>query len=106
MNVNKNGTYVLLSAFSRPALHRRRNLRVESRERTSYVPLSSEYYNTTKFIVTSRYDMTTSFQPSTPTKPVQFSDWVSGISPPDPATINKHVHDMVDVSVHADVITT
>ena len=37
-------------------------------------------------------------QPSTPTKPVQFSDWVSGVSPPDPDTINKHVHDMVEVS--------
>ena len=42
-------------------------------------------------------------QPSTPTKPVQFSDWVSGVSPPDPTTINKHVHDMVEVSDDSDV---
>ena len=36
------------------------------------------------------------FQPSTPTKPVVFADWVAGVSPPDPETINKHVHDMVE----------
>ena len=37
-------------------------------------------------------------QPTTPTKPVVFADWLSGISPPDVDTINKHVHDMVEVS--------
>ena len=37
-------------------------------------------------------------QPSTPTKPVVFADWVAGVSPPDPETINKHVYDMVEVS--------
>ena len=37
------------------------------------------------------------FQPSTPTKPVVFAEWVSGMRPPDPNTINKHVHDMVEV---------
>lgn len=35
-------------------------------------------------------------QPSTPTKPVVFADWVAGVSPPNPETINKHVHDMVN----------
>jgi len=39
-------------------------------------------------------------QPSTPTKPVMFADWVAGVSPPDPQTINKHVHDMVEVRLH------
>lgn len=34
--------------------------------------------------------------PSTPTKPVVFAEWVSGMRPPDPNTINKHVHDMVE----------
>ncbi|KAK7477458.1 hypothetical protein BaRGS_00031282 [Batillaria attramentaria] len=34
--------------------------------------------------------------PTTPTKPVVFADWVAGVSPPDPNTINKHVHDMVE----------
>ncbi|XP_059173320.1 ras guanyl-releasing protein 3-like isoform X1 [Physella acuta] len=34
--------------------------------------------------------------PTTPTKPVVFADWLSGISPPDSDTINKHVHDMVE----------
>ncbi|KAK3802145.1 hypothetical protein RRG08_050031 [Elysia crispata] len=34
--------------------------------------------------------------PTTPTKPVVFADWLSGISPPDVDTINKHVHDMVE----------
>ncbi|GFO32305.1 ras guanyl-releasing protein 3 [Plakobranchus ocellatus] len=34
--------------------------------------------------------------PTTPTKPVVFADWLSGISPPDKDTINKHVHDMVE----------
>ncbi|KAK3593445.1 hypothetical protein CHS0354_020210 [Potamilus streckersoni] len=34
--------------------------------------------------------------PSTPTKLVVFAEWVAGISPPDPNTINKHVHDMVE----------
>ncbi|XP_055956759.1 ras guanyl-releasing protein 3 isoform X1 [Patella vulgata] len=34
--------------------------------------------------------------PTTPTKPVMFADWISGVSPPDPNTINKHVHDMVE----------
>ncbi|RUS84275.1 hypothetical protein EGW08_007968 [Elysia chlorotica] len=34
--------------------------------------------------------------PTTPTKPVVFADWLSGISPPDADTINKHVHDMVE----------
>ncbi|KAK3092337.1 hypothetical protein FSP39_001507 [Pinctada imbricata] len=34
--------------------------------------------------------------PSTPTKPVVFADWLAGVSPPDPNTINKHVHDMVE----------
>ncbi|XP_064601719.1 ras guanyl-releasing protein 3-like isoform X2 [Liolophura sinensis] len=34
--------------------------------------------------------------PSTPTKPVVFADWVAGVSPPDPDTINKHVHNMVE----------
>ena len=38
------------------------------------------------------------FQPSTPTKPVVFADWLAGVSPPDPNTINKHVYDMVEVS--------
>jgi hypothetical protein len=28
-----------------------------------------------------------------------FADWVAGISPPDPETINKHVRDMVEVSL-------
>lgn len=37
-----------------------------------------------------------SFQPSTPTK-VVFAEWVAGMRPPDPQTINKHVHDMVEV---------
>lgn len=37
------------------------------------------------------------FQPSTPTKPVVFAEWVAGMRPPDPNTINKHVHDMVEV---------
>ena len=36
------------------------------------------------------------FQPSTPTK-VVFAEWVAGMRPPDPQTINKHVHDMVEV---------
>ena len=39
------------------------------------------------------------FQPSTPTKPVMFAEWLAGVSPPDPQTINKHVHDMVEVSL-------
>ena len=39
----------------------------------------------------------TFFQPSTPTKPVMFAEWLAGVSPPDPQTINKHVHDMVEV---------
>lgn len=34
--------------------------------------------------------------PPTPTRPVVFAEWVAGISPPDPETINKHVHDMVE----------
>ncbi|XP_076463696.1 ras guanyl-releasing protein 3-like isoform X3 [Babylonia areolata] len=34
--------------------------------------------------------------PTTPTKPVVFADWLAGVSPPDPNTINKHVHDMVE----------
>ncbi|XP_074643374.1 ras guanyl-releasing protein 3-like [Tubulanus polymorphus] len=34
--------------------------------------------------------------PSTPTKPVMFGDWVAGLTPPDPDTINKHVHAMVE----------
>lgn len=34
--------------------------------------------------------------PSTPTKPVVFAEWVAGMRPPDPQTINKHVHDMVE----------
>ncbi|XP_021373157.1 ras guanyl-releasing protein 3-like isoform X2 [Mizuhopecten yessoensis] len=34
--------------------------------------------------------------PSTPTKPVVFADWLAGVSPPVPNTINKHVHDMVE----------
>ncbi|XP_052105523.1 ras guanyl-releasing protein 3-like isoform X1 [Mytilus californianus] len=34
--------------------------------------------------------------PSTPTKPVVFADWLAGVSPPDPNTINKHVYDMVE----------
>ncbi|XP_046564912.1 ras guanyl-releasing protein 3-like isoform X1 [Haliotis rubra] len=34
--------------------------------------------------------------PTTPTKPVVFADWVAGVKPPDPSTINKHVHDMVE----------
>lgn len=35
--------------------------------------------------------------PSTPTKPaVVFAEWLAGVSPPDPTTINKHVHDMVE----------
>ncbi|BFZ07017.1 hypothetical protein BsWGS_10056 [Bradybaena similaris] len=34
--------------------------------------------------------------PTTPTKPVVFADWLSGVSPPDPETINHHVHDMVE----------
>ena len=38
------------------------------------------------------------FQPTTPTKPVVFADWLAGVSPPDSNTINKHVHDMVEVS--------
>lgn len=38
-------------------------------------------------------------KPTTPTKPVVFADWVAGVSPPDSNTINKHVHDMVEVSV-------
>ena len=37
-------------------------------------------------------------QPTTPTKPVVFADWLSGISPPDQNIVNKHVHDMVEVS--------
>ena len=37
------------------------------------------------------------FQPTTPTKPVVFADWICGVSPPDPETINKHVHNMVEV---------
>ena len=36
-------------------------------------------------------------QPTTPTKPVVFAEWICGVSPPDPETINKHVHDMVEV---------
>lgn len=36
------------------------------------------------------------FQPPTPTKPIVFADWVSGVSPPDPTLINKHVTDMVE----------
>ncbi|WAR20519.1 GRP1-like protein [Mya arenaria] len=35
-------------------------------------------------------------RPSTPTKPVVFAEWVAGMRPPDPQTINKHVHDMVE----------
>ena len=27
-----------------------------------------------------------------------FADWLAGVSPPDSNTINKHVHDMVEVS--------
>ncbi|KAK2150861.1 hypothetical protein LSH36_385g02061, partial [Paralvinella palmiformis] len=38
--------------------------------------------------------------PSTPTKPVVFADWVAGVSPPDPDTINKHVEDMVEYYQH------
>ncbi|XP_052275428.1 ras guanyl-releasing protein 3-like isoform X4 [Dreissena polymorpha] len=34
--------------------------------------------------------------PSTPTKPVVFAEWVAGMRPPDPQTINKHVRDMVE----------
>ncbi|KAK2187594.1 hypothetical protein NP493_161g05024 [Ridgeia piscesae] len=34
--------------------------------------------------------------PTTPTKPVVFAEWICGVSPPDPETINKHVHDMVE----------
>ena len=51
-----------------------------------------------------------SLQPSTPTKPVMFAEWLAGVSPPDPQTINKHVHDMVEVracvgdSVHVCVL--
>lgn len=41
------------------------------------------------------------FQPSTPTKPVVFADWLDGVSPPVPNTINKHVHDMVEVSIQS-----
>ena len=26
-----------------------------------------------------------------------FAEWVAGMRPPDPNTINKHVHDMVEV---------
>ena len=44
------------------------------------------------------------FQPSTPTKPVVFAEWLAGVSPPDKDIINKHVHDMVEVTPLFNVI--
>ena len=29
-----------------------------------------------------------------------FAEWLAGVSPPDAQTINKHVHDMVEVGTH------
>ncbi|KAH3788669.1 hypothetical protein DPMN_166816 [Dreissena polymorpha] len=36
--------------------------------------------------------------PLTPTKPVVFAEWVAGMRPADPQTINKHVHDINETS--------
>ncbi|GFR65011.1 Ras GTPase-activating protein-binding protein 2 [Elysia marginata] len=46
--------------------------------------------------VDANMDLVNTLRPTTPTKPVVFADWLSGISPPDADTINKHVHDMVE----------
>ncbi|XP_077870593.1 LOW QUALITY PROTEIN: ras guanyl-releasing protein 3-like [Saccoglossus kowalevskii] len=45
----------------------------------------------------AREPRTSTSSPPTPTKPAVFADWASGVNtPPDPETINKHVHAMVE----------
>ncbi|XP_070578559.1 ras guanyl-releasing protein 3-like isoform X1 [Ptychodera flava] len=45
----------------------------------------------------AREPRTSTSSPPTPTKPGVFADWASGVNtPPDPETINKHVHAMVE----------